>query len=73
MDAISGLDISPDSSLIASGSEDGSLRFWDVSKNQLARTVKASHSGYPTCLQFNPADLCLAAGSSDKIVKYWDL
>ena len=26
-----------------------------------------------TCLEFNPATLTLASGSTDKTVKYWDL
>jgi len=29
--------------------------------------------GYPTCIKFNPRDLCLAIGTSDRIVKYYDL
>lgn len=35
--------------------------------------MHVSTAGYPTCISFNPADICVAVGTSDKIVKYWEL
>jgi hypothetical protein len=33
----------------------------------------ASPGNYATCLAFNPSDLCIAVGTSNKLIKYWEL
>lgn len=67
------LDISPDSKVVVSGSMDGTLRFWDTLKSALIKSIKVSSTGYPTCISFNPKDICVAVGLSNKCIKYYEL
>jgi katanin p80 WD40 repeat-containing subunit B1 len=67
------VDLSPDSKLIVSGSMDGTLKFWDTCGQRLVKSIKASRSGYPTCVSFNPQDLTVVVGLSNKCIKYYEL
>ncbi|CDW88994.1 katanin p80 wd40 repeat-containing subunit b1 homolog [Stylonychia lemnae] len=68
------VDISPDCFTIISGSQDGTIKLWDLKTNKLQRSMQVSNQGgYPSCLSFNPMDLCVAVGTSEKIIKYWEL
>lgn len=35
--------------------------------------MNVTSQGYPKCVTFNPCDLCLAVGTSDRVLKYWEL
>lgn len=60
------VDLSPDQKIIVSGSQDGSLRFWDTNMQKLIKQIKIGSTGYPLCAVFNPNDLCIAVGTSNK-------
>jgi WD40 repeat protein len=70
---ISCIDLSPDSKIIASGSLDGTIRFWDTNMHKLVKQVKVGQHGNAVCMAFNPSDLCIAVGTSSKQIKYWEL
>ncbi|CAG8473752.1 9841_t:CDS:10, partial [Cetraspora pellucida] len=55
---------------LASGTEDGVIRMWDLRTGQAHRTL-LGHTGPITCLQFD--DLHVVSGSVDKSIKIWDL
>ncbi|CAG8737921.1 18068_t:CDS:2, partial [Acaulospora morrowiae] len=55
---------------LASGTEDGAIRMWDLRTGQAHRTL-LGHTGPITCLQFD--DLHIVSGSIDKSIKIWDL
>lgn len=59
-------------SLIASGSEDTTIRIWDHETNQYERTLKG-HTGPITGLAFDSRGLVLASCSSDMSAKLWDM
>ena len=68
------LDISPDCKIIASGSLDGSVKFWDTFANRLLKSINVASTGYhPVCLAYSPSDLCIAIGITNKTVKYFEL
>ena len=64
--------ISGDAKLVASGSENGTLKFWDLtSATEIFSTQ--SHSGSVNCMTFNVDNSRLATGGYDQLVKIWDV
>lgn len=63
---------SPDGKWIVTGSEDGTVKMWDLGTSKVIQEFKQHTSGV-SCLQFHPCEFLLATGSSDKTVKFWDL
>ena len=60
---------SPDSSLIASGSSDKSLRLWRTGSGQLLRTNETNAS--LQAVSFTPDGKRILAGSMDRQVHIW--
>lgn len=64
------LAVSRDGSLVASGSEDCSVRVWSTEKWDCVREL-LGHNDYITCLLF--VGTRLLSGSGDMTVRMWDL
>ena len=62
---------SPDSRLIASSSDDLTIRLWDLEGNQIAKFV--GHKDFVRHLAFSPDGQLIASASSDKTICLWDL
>lgn len=63
---------SSQSSLIASGYADGSIRIWDCDKGTCVTTLNG-HKGAVTALRYNKIGSLLASGSKDNDVILWDV
>lgn len=69
---ITKLVVHPFYNLVASASEDASIRLWDFEQGELERTLK-SHAGVVNFLAFNSAGTVLASCSTDLTIKLWNL
>jgi WD40 repeat protein len=72
---------SPDGMQLLSGSNDHSLKLWDVTSGSLVREFKGydekaapkGHQDGVFCLAFSPDGKQIASGSSDRTIKIWNI
>ncbi|OQE34671.1 hypothetical protein PENCOP_c016G07939 [Penicillium coprophilum] len=63
---------SPDGGLLASGSDDNTIKLWDTASGALRQTLE-SHSDWVRSVDFSSNGRLLASGSDDNTIKLWDI
>jgi WD40 repeat protein len=70
-DCVISVVFSPNSTLLASGSCDSTVKIWDAKSGECLRTLEG-HRDCVTSVDFSPNSILLASGSCDSTVKIWD-
>lgn len=69
---VRGIAFSPDGTLVATASQDSSIKLWDANTGQAAKTLRG-HKGYVDQVVFSPDGTFLASRSNDRTIKIWDV
>ncbi|MEH2276031.1 MAG: hypothetical protein V7K40_14895 [Nostoc sp.] len=70
--SVNSVAFSLDDKMLASGSDDKTIKLWDVKTGAQICTLQA-HSGLVRSVAFSPDGKILASGSSDNTIKLWDI
>ena len=60
--------ISPDGKCLASGTDDGIIRFWDLEKGKFKQELSHNHNDWIRSLAFSPNGDTIASASEDKTI-----
>ena len=71
-DAIYAAELSPDGTLLATGSYDKQILLWNAATGEQIRSLKG-HNDAVYDLAFNPAGTVLASASGDQTIKLWQV
>ena len=70
--AVNSVALSPDESILASASDNKTIRLWNLETGQAISTI-TGHSQGVTSVAFNPDGTILATASGDRTIKLWNL
>jgi len=69
---INALSVAPNDALLASASQDKTVKLWDTKDLSLVGVLKGHKRGV-WCVDFSPIDRCVVTGSGDRTIRLWSL
>jgi WD40 repeat protein len=72
-DAVSSVTFSPDGSTLASGSNDKSIRLWNVSEGTCTRTLRDSRMDKVYSTAWSPDGATIATAENSGLIYFWDV
>jgi len=63
---------SSDSKYLCSGSDDKTIKVWNVATGECVKTL-TGHTNYVFCVNYNPQSNLIVSGSFDESVRIWDV
>ncbi|WP_149977355.1 nSTAND1 domain-containing NTPase, partial [Microcystis aeruginosa] len=66
------VNFSPDGKTLVSGSDDNTIKLWNVETGEEIRTLKG-HDNWVNSVSFSPDGKTLVSGSDDKTIKLWNV
>ena len=73
IDEILCLAFSPSGKLLASGSEDNTIKLWDLANRTIAATLEGHSDGICTAVPSNDGELLASSGARDQNVEVWEV
>lgn len=71
-DDVNSVAYSPDGKRIVSGSDDTTVRVWDVETRKEVFELLRGHTGWVWSVAFSPDGTLIASASMDKTIRLWD-
>ena len=71
-DWVASLAFSPDGTFLVSGSNDKTIKFWDIQTGGVGKTL-CGHTGRVCSVSISPDLTTVASGSEDKTIRLWDV
>ncbi len=71
--AVASAALSPDDSLVVTGSWDHSAKIWDVATGRAIRKLDGGHTGYINTAEFSPNGTEVLTASDDGTARLWDV
>jgi WD40 repeat protein len=74
-DPVYAVTVSPDGSLVATGSFDKSIKLWDATSGKVVRTLAGpkGHESLVLSVAFDPTGGMIASGGADNTARLWDV
>ena len=69
---INAVAVAPNDTIIATGSQDASVKLWDKQNMTLIANMRGHKRGV-WCVTFSTVDRCVASASADHTIKIWSL
>jgi WD40 repeat protein len=69
---VGSIGVSPDETMVVSGSADGRIRLWNIKEGKMVGNLWKGHNDAVICLNWSPDAMEIASGSYDGTIRRWN-